>query len=72
MPRHAFSKAKLLPNPELDLESQDVVGSGEFSNARRSENTLQLGAGFAYETKKREVFLKTAEHFIDVLGGWAR
>ncbi len=87
-------QAKLLPNPELDLESQDIVGSGEFSNARRSENTLQLGqlielggkrgarvreagfgrdlAGFAYETKKREVFFKTAEHSIDVLSGQRR
>lgn len=36
-------QAKLRPNPELDLESQDITGSGEFSNARRSENTLQLG-----------------------------
>jgi len=87
-------QAKLLPNPELDLESQDIVGSGEFSNARRSENTLQLGqlielggkrrarvreagfgrdlASFDYETKKREIFLKTAEHFIDVLAGQRR
>ena len=29
-------------------------------------------AGFDYETKKREVFLKTAEHFIDVLAGQRR
>lgn len=86
--------AKLLPNPELDLESQEIVGSGEFSNARRSENTLQLGqlielggkrrarvreagfgldlASFDFETKEREVFLKTAEHFIDVLAGQRR
>lgn len=87
-------QAKLRPNPELDLQSEDIAGSGEFSNARRSENTLQLGqlielggkrrarvreagfgrdlASFDYETKKREVFLKTAEHFIDVLAGQRR
>ncbi|CAN5525688.1 TolC family protein [soil metagenome] len=87
-------QAELRPNPELDLQSEDIAGSGEFSNARRSENTLQLGqlielggkrrarvreasfgrdlAGFDYETKKREVFLKTAEHFIDVLAGQRR
>ena len=36
-------QAQLRPNPELDLEAEDIAGSGEFSNARRSENTLQLG-----------------------------
>ncbi len=87
-------QAKLLPNPELGLEAEDIVGSGAFSNAGRSENTLQLGqlielggkrrarareaglgrdlARFDYETKKREVFVKTAENFIDVLAGQRR
>jgi cobalt-zinc-cadmium efflux system outer membrane protein len=87
-------QAKLSPNPELGLEAEDITGSGEFSNADRSENTLQLSqlielggkrgarvreagfgrdlARFDYETKKREVFVKTAEHFIDVLAGQRR
>ena len=87
-------QAKLRPNPELGLEAEDIVGSGEFSNAARSENTLQLSqlielgrkrgarvreagfgrdlARFDYETKKREVFVKTAEHFVDVLTGQRR
>jgi outer membrane protein, heavy metal efflux system len=87
-------QAKLLPNPELDLESEDIGGSGSFANARRSQTTLQLGqlielggkrrarigearlgrdlAAFDYETKKREVFVKTAGNFIDVLAGQRR
>jgi outer membrane protein, heavy metal efflux system len=82
-------QAKLLPNPEAEFLSENVAGSGEYSNARRSENTLLLGqlielggkrrarvreasfgrdlAEFDYEEKKREVFLKTAQDFVDVL-----
>lgn len=87
-------QAKLLPNPEAEFTSENVAGSGEYSGADLSENTLLLGqlielggkrrarvreaafgrdlAGFDYEAKKREVFLKTAEHFIDVLAGQRR
>jgi cobalt-zinc-cadmium efflux system outer membrane protein len=82
-------QAKLLPNPEAEFTSENIAGSGEYSGAKLSENTLLLGqlielggkrrarvreaaagrdlAGFDYETKKREVFLKTAQDFIDVL-----
>ena len=82
-------QAKLLPNPEAEFTSENIAGSGEYSGANLSENTLLLGqlielggkrrarvreaasgrdlAGFDYETKKREVFLKTAQDFIDVL-----
>lgn len=82
-------QAKLLPNPEAQFTSENIAGSGDYSNGKRSENTLLLGqlielggkrrarvsevafgrdlAGFDYETKKREVFLKTAQDFIDVL-----
>jgi cobalt-zinc-cadmium efflux system outer membrane protein len=87
-------QAKLRPNPEADVTSENVAGSGGYSNADLSEHTLLLGqlielggkrrarvreaafgrdlATFNYETKKREVFLKTAEHFIDVLAGQRR
>ena len=87
-------QAKLLPNPALDLEAEDIAGSGTFANGRRSQTTLQLGqlielggkrrarvgearlgrdlAAFAYETKKREVFVKTAGSFVDVLAGQRR
>jgi cobalt-zinc-cadmium efflux system outer membrane protein len=87
-------QAKLTPNPEADVTSENIAGSGSYSNAERSENTLLLGqlielggkrrarvreaafgrdlAAFSYDTKKREVFLKTAEHFIDVLAGQRR
>lgn len=82
-------QAQVLPNPELDFTSENVAGSGQYSNAKLSENTLLLGvlielggkrrarirearlghelAEFDYEIKKREVFLKTAQDFIDVL-----
>lgn len=82
-------QAKLLPNPEAEFTSENIAGSGEYSDARLSENTLLLGqlielggkrrarvreaafgrdlAGFDYEAKKREVFLKAAQDFIDVL-----
>jgi cobalt-zinc-cadmium efflux system outer membrane protein len=82
-------QAKLLPNPEAQFTSENIAGSGDYSNGKRSENTLLLGqlielggkrrarvseaafgrdlADFDYETKKREVFLKTAQDFIDVL-----
>ena len=82
-------QAKLLPNPEVDFTSENIAGSGEYGDAKRSENTLLLGqlielggkrrarvreatfgrdlAGFDYDAKKREVFLKTAQDFIDVL-----
>lgn len=87
-------QTRLSPNPETDVTSENIAGSGSYSNAERSENTLLLGqlielggkrrarvreaafgrdlAAFSYETKKREVFLKTAEHFIDVLAGQRR
>ena len=87
-------QAKLRPNPEAEVTSENIAGSGSYSDARLSENTLLLGqllelggkrgarirearfgrdlAGFDYEAKKREVFLKTAEHFIDVLAGQRR
>ena len=82
-------QAKFLPNPEAQFTSENIAGSGDYSNGKRSENTLLLGqlielggkrrarvseaafgrdlADFDYETKKREVFLKTAQDFIDVL-----
>ncbi len=87
-------QSKLRPNPEVEFTSENLVGSGSYSDARRSENTLLLGqllelggkrrarmrearfgrelAGFDYETKKREVFLRTSRHFIDVLAGQRR
>lgn len=87
-------QAKLLPNPEAEVTSENVAGSGGYSDARHSENTLLLGqlielggkrrarvreaafgrdlAAFDYHNKKREVFLKTAEHFIDVLADQRR
>jgi cobalt-zinc-cadmium efflux system outer membrane protein len=87
-------QAKLLPNPEAELTSEYIGGSGSYSDARRSENTLLLGqlielggkrrarvqeaafgrdlAAFDYETRKREVFLKTAEQFVDVLASQRR
>jgi cobalt-zinc-cadmium efflux system outer membrane protein len=87
-------QAKLLPNPALDLEAEDIAGSGSFANGKRSQTTLQLGqlielggkrrtrvgearlsrdlAAFDYETKKREVFVKTAGSFVDVLAGQRR
>jgi cobalt-zinc-cadmium efflux system outer membrane protein len=82
-------QAKLWPNPEAEFTGEDMAGSGEYADGKRSENTLWLGqlielggkrharvreaalgrdlAGFDYETKKREVFLKTAQDFVDVL-----
>ncbi len=87
-------QAKLLPNPALDLEAEDVAGSGTFADGRRSQTTLQLGqlielggkrrsrvdeaklgrelAAYDYETKKRDVFVKTAGSFVDVLAGQRR
>ncbi len=87
-------QAKLIPNPEVDVTSENLAGSGHFANARRSENTIFLGqlielggkrrarvreatfgrdlAAFDYEAKKREVFLKTAEHFVDLLAAQRR
>lgn len=87
-------QAKLLPNPDAELTSENIAGSNRYANARRSENTLLLGqlielggkrrarvreaafgrdlATFDYETKKREVFLKTADQFIEVLAGQRR
>ena len=82
-------QARLSPNPEAEFISENVTGSGQYSDANLSENTLLLGqliefggkrrarvreaafgrdlAEFDYETKKREVFLKTARDFVDVL-----
>lgn len=82
-------QAKLHPNPEAEVTSENIAGSGSYSDARRSENTLLLGqllelggkrgarvrearfgrdlAGFDYEARKREVFLRTAQDFVDVL-----
>lgn len=87
-------QAKLLPNPDAEFTSENIAGSGSYSDARRSENTLLLGqlielggkrrarvreaafgrdlATFDYETKKRAVFLKTAEQFVEVLAGQRR
>ena len=87
-------QAKLLPNPEAEFTSENIAGSGEYADGKRSENTLLLGqlielggkrharvreaafgrdlAGFDYEARKREVFLKTAQHFIEVLAGQRR
>lgn len=87
-------QAKLLPNPEAELTSENIAGSDSYSDARRSENTLLLGqlielggkhrarvreaavgrdlAAFDYETRKRNVFLKTAEQFIEVLAAQRR
>ena len=39
----AILQARLLPNPELDLTSENVAGSGEFSGTGAAERTLQLG-----------------------------
>lgn len=87
-------QAKLLPNPALDLEAEDIVGSGAFANGRRSQTTLQLGqlielggkrrtrvgeaklnrdlAAYDYETKTRDIFVKTAGSFVDVVAGQRR
>jgi cobalt-zinc-cadmium efflux system outer membrane protein len=47
------------------------LGGKRRARVREAAFGLDL-AGFDYETKKREVFLKTAEHFIDVLAGQRR
>ena len=87
-------QAKLLPNPDAELTSENIAGGGSYAGAERSENTLLLGqlielggkrsarvreaafgrdlGAFDYETKKREVFLKTAEQFVEVLAGQRR
>ena len=87
-------QAKLSPNPEAEITSEDLVGSGDYAGAKRSENTLSLEqlielggkrtarvreatrgrelAAFDYEAKKREVFRKTAGHFVDVLAAQRR
>ncbi len=87
-------QARLLPNPEIEVTSENVAGSGPYSGAALSENTLLLGqlielggkraarvrearagislAEFDYEAKKREVFLQTAEHFIELLAAQRR
>jgi cobalt-zinc-cadmium efflux system outer membrane protein len=87
-------QAKLWPNPEAELTSENIAGSESYAGAARSENTLMLGqlielggkrlarvreaasgrdlAAFDYETKKRAIFLKTAEEFIEVLAGQRR
>lgn len=46
-------QAGLRPNPELDFLSENIAGSGEFSDARRSENTLQLGQLIELGGKRR-------------------
>ena len=87
-------KAKSTPNPEADFTGESVAGTGSYSNADQSENTLLLSqlielggkrrarireaafgrelAGFDYEIRKREVFQKTAERFVDLLAGQRR
>ena len=87
-------QARLWPNPEVEITSENIAGSGHYSDADLSENTLLLGqlielggkrsarvreatagrklAGFDYETKKREVFLKTAEQFVELLAAQQR
>lgn len=35
-------QAKLRPNPELDLQAEDLLGTGSFSGSGQSQTTLQL------------------------------
>jgi outer membrane protein, heavy metal efflux system len=87
-------QSRLWPNPEIDLTSENVAGSGPYSDADLSENTLLLGqlielggkrsarvreatagrtlAEFDYEAKKREIFLKTAQLFVELLAAQQR
>jgi cobalt-zinc-cadmium efflux system outer membrane protein len=87
-------QARLWPNPEAEITSENIAGSAQYSDANLSENTLLLGqlielggkrsarvreatagrklAEFDYETKKREVFLKTAEQFVELLAAQQR
>ena len=46
-------QARLLPSPELDFTSENVAGSGRYSNARLSENTLLLGVLIELGGKRR-------------------
>jgi len=87
-------QARLWPNPEVDITSENIAGSGRYSDADLSENTLLLGqlielggkrsarvrdatagrtlAEFDYEAKKREIFLRTAQLFVELLAAQQR
>jgi outer membrane protein, heavy metal efflux system len=82
-------QAGLRPNPEVGVELENVLGTGEFRGAQEAETTLQLSqlielggkraarvraaklerdlAGWDYETRRIDVFAKTAEAFVEVL-----
>ncbi|MFZ1220719.1 MAG: TolC family protein, partial [Chthoniobacterales bacterium] len=47
-------QARLLRSPELDFMSENVAGTGQYSNARLSENTLLLGVLIELGGKRRE------------------
>jgi cobalt-zinc-cadmium efflux system outer membrane protein len=47
-------QARLLPNPELDLTSENVAGSGAFSGTDAAEQTLQLGQHLELAGKRRK------------------
>jgi cobalt-zinc-cadmium efflux system outer membrane protein len=46
-------QAKLLPNPDAEFTSENIAGSGSYSSARRSENTLLLGQLIELGGKRR-------------------
>jgi cobalt-zinc-cadmium efflux system outer membrane protein len=80
-------QAGLVPNPEQEFTSENV-NRDQMENPLLFGQLIELGgkrsarlrearfgrdlAGFDYETKKREVLLKTAEHFVDLLAAQRR
>ena len=80
-------QARLVPNPDLEFTSENV-GEDVAENTLLLGQLIELGgkrtarvrearlgrnlAAFDYEAKKREVFLKTAEHFVDLLAAQRR
>jgi cobalt-zinc-cadmium efflux system outer membrane protein len=80
-------QARLLPNPDLEFTSENV-GEDVAENTLMLGQLIELGgkrtarvrearfgrdlAAFDYEAKKREVFLNTAEHFLDLLAAQRR
>ena len=80
-------QAGLVPNPELEFTSENV-NRDQMENTLLFGQLIELGAkrsarvrearfgsrlaAFDYETKKREVLLKTAEHFVDLLAAQRR
>lgn len=80
-------QARLRPNPDIELTSENVDAKqmentlllgqlielgGKWSARVREAHSGRDLASFDYEAKKREVFLKTAEHFVDLLAAQRR